>query len=253
MDCTAEESLIRMKLQSLSGIKKLEFDLTQRTLLVYHQSDLKTITDNLNQLNLNSSLLSSQSIEVDVIDNEDTINRKSLLLVLIINFSFFLIEIIVGFLANSMGLVGDSLDMLADAFVYGMALMVVGHSLLYKKRVAKLSGYFQMVLALLGFIEVIRRYIFVDEVPDYQLMIIISALALAANAASLYILQRSKSKEIHMQASMIFTSNDIIVNAGVIAAGILVLMLGSPLPDLIIGIIIFTMVLRGAVRILKLS
>ncbi len=152
-----------------------------------------------------------------------------------------------------MGLVGDSLDMLADAFVYGMALMVVGKTIVYKKRVAKLSGYFQITLALLGFTEVVRRYFLVDEMPDYLMMIIISALALAANAASLYILQRSKSKEVHMQASMIFTSNDIIVNAGVIAAGLLVLLLASPLPDLIIGVVIFTMVLRGAVRILKLS
>src|SRR5690606_21131378 len=133
------------------------------------------------------------------------------------------------------------------------ALMVVGKTIVYKKRVVKLSGYFQITLALLGFTEVVRRYFFPDEMPDYLMMIIISALALAANAASLYILQRSKSKEVHMQASMIFTSNDIIVNAGVIAAGILVLMLASPLPDLIIGVVIFTMVLRGAVRILKLS
>ena len=56
-----------------------------------------------------------------------------------------------------------------------------------------------------------------------------------------------------MQASAIFTSNDIIVNGGVILAGILVYFLNSKWPDLVIGGIVFTFVMRGAIRILKLS
>jgi Co/Zn/Cd efflux system component len=56
-----------------------------------------------------------------------------------------------------------------------------------------------------------------------------------------------------MQASAIFTSNDIIVNGGVILAGILVYFLENKWPDLAIGGIVFAFVMRGAVRILKLS
>ena len=56
-----------------------------------------------------------------------------------------------------------------------------------------------------------------------------------------------------MQASMIFTSNDIIINIGVIIAGVLVYFTASKYPDLIIGGIIFLIVVRGALRILKLS
>jgi Co/Zn/Cd efflux system component len=56
-----------------------------------------------------------------------------------------------------------------------------------------------------------------------------------------------------MKASMIFTSNDVIINMGVIIAAILVNMLQSNKPDLIIGIIVFTLVIQGAFRILKLS
>lgn len=55
-----------------------------------------------------------------------------------------------------------------------------------------------------------------------------------------------------MQASMIFTSNDIIINAGVALAGVLVLSLDSPYPDLLVGAVVFVLVARGAVRILKL-
>jgi Co/Zn/Cd efflux system component len=56
-----------------------------------------------------------------------------------------------------------------------------------------------------------------------------------------------------MKASMIFTSNDVIINTGVILAGILVLLTGSKYPDLIIGAIVFLIVVRGAIRMLKLG
>jgi Co/Zn/Cd efflux system component len=65
-------------------------------------------------------------------------------------------------------------------------------------------------------------------------------------------LKKSK-EEAHMKASMIFTSNDVIINLGVIAAGILVNWLNSGTPDLIIGTIVFVLVIQGAFRILKLS
>ena len=56
-----------------------------------------------------------------------------------------------------------------------------------------------------------------------------------------------------MKASMIFTSNDVIINLGVITAGVLVNWLNSNKPDLIIGTIVFVLVIQGAVRILKLD
>lgn len=57
-----------------------------------------------------------------------------------------------GLISKSMGLVADSLDMLADSLVYALSLLAVGQTLIRKKKVAKLSGYFQMSLALFGFI-----------------------------------------------------------------------------------------------------
>ena len=85
-------------------------------------------------------------------------------------------------------------------------------------------------------------------------MIVVSILALTANAICLYLLHKSKSKEeAHMKASMIFTSNDVIINVGVITAGILVYWLDSDKPDLIIGTIVFLLVMQGAMRIIKLG
>ncbi len=106
---------------------------------------------------------------------------------------------------------------------------------------------------MLGFIEVVRRFIGLERVPDFLTMVIVSIFALIANVICLYLLQKSKSKEAHMQASMIFTSNDIIINSSVIVAGFLVNWLDSSYPDLIIGAVVFIIVARGAFKILQLS
>ena len=185
---------------------------------------------------------------------ENANQKKLLWSVLAINFAFFIIEMTTGIISKSMGLVADSLDMLADSFVYGISLFAVGGTVIKKKRIAKLAGYFQITLAIIGFVEVLRRFFGDEKLPNFSTMITVSILALIANGICLYILQKSKSKEeAHMKASMIFTSNDVIINLGVIIAGILVNWLSSSKPDLIIGTIVFALVIQGAFRILKLS
>jgi len=56
-----------------------------------------------------------------------------------------------------------------------------------------------------------------------------------------------------MQASMTFTSNDVVINWGVIIASVLVNWLGSSKPDLIIGTIVFIIVVQEAIRILNVA
>jgi Co/Zn/Cd efflux system component len=254
MDCPSEENMIRMKLDGLQVIKKLDFDIENRNLTVFHSEQDKEILFRLESLNFGAKLTRSGSVdEKEVVLENSDVQSKLLWSVLIINFGFFIIEMTTGLFSKSMGLVADSLDMLADAFVYGLSLWAVGSTVIRKKKVARLSGYFQLTLALLGIFEVVRRFIGFEEMPDYRIMIGVSIFALIANAVCLFLLQKSKSNEAHMKASMIFTSNDVIINAGVIIAGVLVLLTQSKFPDLVIGLIVFLIVVRGAIRILKLG
>lgn len=241
-----------MKLQDFDTVKSLEFDIPNRELNVYHSGNPEPILSALETLNLNTTLISTE--ETDGVIETDTSNRQRRLLwtVLVINFVFFGVEMLFGIFSNSMGLVADSLDMLADSIVYALALFAVGGTVARKNNIAKFAGYFQILLAVIGFVEVIRRFLGFEKMPDFQTMIIVSVLALMANVLCLYLLQKNKSKEAHMQASMIFTSNDVIINSGVIVAGLLVHWLNSSYPDLIIGAIVFVIVARGAYRILKL-
>ncbi|GHU72553.1 hypothetical protein FACS189450_10580 [Spirochaetia bacterium] len=119
--------------------------------------------------------------------------------------------------------------------------------------VNSVSGILQLLLAIAGFVEVIRRFIGQETVPNPIIMMAVSVVALIANTASLLLLGKTKGQEVNIKASKIFTSNDVIVNIGVIAAGVLVLVLGSKIPDLVIGAVVFTVVLRGSISIIKLS
>lgn len=255
MDCPSEESIVRLKLEGMEGIKALQFDIPQRKLDVIHEGNAQPITAAIDSLHFNSSLLGTKEIDDDEeLLLRDTTQQETKLLwqVLAINSFFFALEIIAGFISGSIGLVADSLDMLADAVVYGLALFVVGKAVSQKRKIAKISGYLQLLLAVFGFVEVIRRFLGYGETPNFKTMIAVSLFALVGNAVTLYLLQKSKSKEAHMQASMIFTSTDVIVNIGVIVAGALVYFTASNLPDLIVGTVVFALVAFGSNRILKL-
>lgn len=251
MDCSSEETLIKMKLSKNPTINQLVFDIPNRKLEVYFMSDLRSIEEQLESLNLGSKWV--ETVELSEIPIPQVSQERRLLwIVLGINFGFFIIESLAGYIAKSMGLIADSLDMLADAIVYGLALMAVGKAIKTKQHVAKVAGIFQIFLAVVGFAEVIRRFSGMESPPDFLWMILVSLGALVANGYCLFLLQKSKSQEAHMQASMIFTSNDIIINLGVIVAGLAVLATKSAIPDLIIGGIVYLLVMQGAIRILKL-
>ena len=253
MDCPSEENLIRIQLDGISNIANLEFDIPNRKLTVFHSGEIDQIEKMVIALNLGGKRISTEQIDQRHFQ-ENTNQKKLLWAVLAINFAFFIIEMTTGLISKSMGLVADSLDMLADSFVYAISLFAVGGNLIRKKRIAKIAGYFQITLAIIGFLEVLRRFFGAEKLPDFSTMIIVSIFALIANGICLYILQKSKSKEeAHMKASMIFTSNDVIINVGVIFAGVLVHWLSSNKPDLIIGTIVFALVIQGAFRILKLG
>ena len=44
-----------------------------------------------------------------------------------------------GLISKSVGLVAESLDMLADLFVYGISLLALGASVIRKKKIARLA------------------------------------------------------------------------------------------------------------------
>jgi cation diffusion facilitator family transporter len=176
--------------------------------------------------------------------------RRVLGILLAINAAMFVVEFIVGLIGQSTGLIADALDMLADAAVYALALAAVGRAWPAKARAARISGIAQIVLACGVVLDVVRRFIEGSE-PVSALMMAMGLAALLANLACLLLLARHRRGEVHMRASWIFSRNDVLANLGVMLAGALVALSGSPLPDLVIGLGIALLVMTGGIGIIR--
>ena len=259
MDCPAEERLIRMALDGVEQVAALEFDLPNRKLKVFHNHNLEEVESRIESLDLGAELESSLNIDRSEMSqmlassSESNLKESAILKTLLaINATMFGVELSVGWWAQSTGLISDSVDMFADAAVYGVALYVVGRSAQMKLRAAHFSGWLQMILALGALSEVLRRLVFGSD-PASALMMTFGVVAMIANVACLLLIAKSKDSGAHMKASWIFSANDVIANGGVILAGLLVAVTGSRFPDLVIGFIISVIVFLGARRILRLK
>lgn len=184
---------------------------------------------------------------VEIKNSEES---KVLITLLAINAVMFVIEIVLGILSESTALIADSMDMLADAIVYGIGLYAVGRAAMVKIQAAHLSGIFQIILGSFVAMDVLRRTIMGSD-PESSLMILVGIAALIANIICLQLISKHRDGEVHMRASWIFSKNDVIANLGIIVGGCLVYLFDSRYPDLIIGLAISVLVIRGGIHIIK--
>ena len=253
MDCPSEEGLIRMALQDLPEVS-LSFDLAGRRLTAVHPGSAAAVLGRLTPLGLGATQVSSEVVagpDARPPAAGDVAEARTLKILLGINAVMFVVELGLGLLAQSTGLVADSLDMFADAAVYGLAWYAVGRAASLKLRAAHVAGWLQIVLALGVLLDVGRRSLYGSE-PMSGLMVAVGLLALAANVTCLVLIARQRDRGAHMKASYIFSANDVLANVGVMVAGGLVAWTGSRFPDLVIGAVIAALVLNGARRILAL-
>jgi len=191
--------------------------------------------------------MSGCGCEIEIKNKEQ---HHVLILLLAINGVMFMAEMVAGIIADSTALIADSLDMLADATVYAIGLYAVGRSLLVKAKAAHVSGILQVVLGLGVLFDIVRRTVVGSE-PESTMMIVVGIVALIANTVCLMLIYKHRQGEVHMRASWIFSKNDVLANLGVISGGFLVAYTGSSYPDLFIGLIIATIVIRGGTHIIK--
>jgi Co/Zn/Cd efflux system component len=217
------------------------------------------VVKTMKSVGLGATLVSLESVDQNSVQSAletTTVNQtreaQVLRWLLAINAVMFILEFGVGIVAQSTGLIADSLDMFADATVYGVSLYAVGKAAKLKLKAAHFSGWLQMALALGVLLEVIRRFLYGSE-PVSMLMMGFGIVALIANIICLLLIFKSRDQGSHMKASWIFSANDVLANVGVIVAGVLVSVTGTQYPDLVISLLIAGLVMWGAIRILRLK
>lgn len=178
--------------------------------------------------------------------------KKILWTVFVINLGMFFIEIVTGIFAKSSSLTADSLDMLLDAFVYGLSLYVLKQNHQAKARASLFKGISMFLLGLYVVIESVFK-IYHPIIPNGATISIIGILALVANVISFALLWNHKNGDINMKSAWICSRNDIANNTVVIIAGMLVLYFNSMWPDIIIGLGMSLIVVQSSLQIIRES
>ncbi|UUX96638.1 cation transporter [Aquabacterium sp. J223] len=183
------------------------------------------------------------------LDANQAADRRILWWVLLINVGQCLAGVAVGLWAASTAVIGAALDNLADASVYGVSLYAVGRAASIKVRAARLSGWLLIGLAAMLVVEVLRRF-FGGEAPIGPAMMGMAAINAALNIVCLRLLKRHRGEDVNFKASAIFTNNDSIVNLAIVLSGALVMLWGSNLPDLVLGLVVAAIAGNGGREIL---
>jgi cation diffusion facilitator family transporter len=180
---------------------------------------------------------------------ETEAQQRVLRIALALNATMFIVGLVAGLLGQSSSLIADSLDMLADASAYAIALWAVGRSARFKAGAATLSGSLLLLLGVVVLLDGGRRALLGSQ-PESLVMMAVAFVSFLVNANVLRMLGRYREGEVHLRATWIFTRVDVIANVGVILSGLLVLLTGSRFPDLVVGGAIGIYVIKEAIEIL---
>jgi len=182
--------------------------------------------------------------------SENHQQRRTLLVVLILNALLFVGLGAGGILADSSALLANAVDNGADSVVYLISFLAIGRALSWKKGAARLSGILLLVFAAGVVVDVGRRWWFGAE-PVGWTMMGLALVAAIVNLACLLLLKRISSDDVNMEAAETFSLNDFAANGGILVAGGLVLWLDQTWPDLVVGLLVAALAIKGGVEILR--
>ncbi len=180
----------------------------------------------------------------------DDQQRRTLLIVLILNALLFLGLGVGGILADSSALLANAVDNASDSVVYLISFVAIGRAASWKRGAARLSGILLLVFAAGVLIDVGRRWWFGTEPVGWTMM----GLALVAgivNLICLVLLRRDQSGDVNMEAAKTFSMNDFASNGGILVAGGLVMWLDQAWPDLVVGMLVAAIAVKGGIEILR--
>ena len=164
-------------------------------------------------------------------------DRRTLYIVLALNFAMFVLEIWQGTKADSTSLIADSMDFLSDSFSYVITLYVLTKSLRARAHASLLKAALMLCLAAVALGQGIHNLI-THAMPHYTTMGWVGTLALIANVTSAALLYRTRNRDSNMESVWLCSRNDAIANVAILIAAFLVFATESLWPDLIVALII---------------
>lgn len=176
--------------------------------------------------------------------------RRILVTVLALNLLLVGLLTAAGVRAESNGLIANALDNASDSAVYVISLFAVSRSPRWKRATAAASGVLLLVFAIGVVADAVRRYLVGSE-PVGPIMMGAAVIAGAVNLLCLVLLKRLGRSDVNVRAAETFSTNDFIASGGVLVAGGLVAWTDQPWPDLLVGVAVSAVAVKGGIEILR--
>lgn len=180
----------------------------------------------------------------------DSVYRRTLWIVVVLNIGFGLLELAGGFLAGSQALKTDSLDFIGDGSITLFGLIALGWSAVARGRTALVQGIFLAALGA-GVLGFTAWRAFQAIPPEAGLMGGIGIAALAVNVSAALLPVRFRDwGDATSRGIWLFSRNDAVANIAVVAAA-LVGWTGRAWPDLVVAGVIALLFLHSAYDIIR--
>ncbi|WP_270167697.1 cation diffusion facilitator family transporter [Paenibacillus sp. SYP-B4298] len=193
-------------------------------------------------------------------------NKRTLLISFAIITAYMVVEVIGGFMTNSLALISDAGHMLSDSLALAIALLAfrfgekavsTGKTYGYRRfeiLAATLNGLTLIGIAIYIFYEAIERFTNPPEVATVG-MLIISTIGLLVNILVAWIMMRGGDTEhnLNMRGAFLHVISDMMGSVGAIAAALLMMFFGWGWADPLASVIVAVLVLRSGYMVSKSS
>lgn len=192
-------------------------------------------------------------------------NKKVLLFAFVFTALFASLEVIYGFITNSLSLLSEGAHMASDAFSLGLAAFAVALALKgasatkmfgYKRAepiAAFLNGLGLMIIPLLVVFEAIKRLIYGSEEILSKEMLVVAAIGLLVNLIVAFMLTRGDKENINVRAAALHVIADLLSSVSTIAVSLLIMFFNFHFIDAIASIVISVIIFSGGLKIIKES
>lgn len=195
---------------------------------------------------------------------ETLVSRKHITLALTITAAFFVVELVGGYVTNSLALSADAWHMLNDIFALAFALTAAWVSV-RPNDMKKTYGYYraEILAAFLNgiFLWAIVAFIFYNAVERLwnpvtvasSEVLVIAVTGLAVNGLSAVILSRSQSRSFNVRGAFLHVVSDTLGSVAVIAAAVIMFLTGWYQADPVFSMAVAVLIFYGAFKLVRES
>lgn len=189
-------------------------------------------------------------------------SRRRMWIALAINLGLLAAEVVGGILTGSLALLADAGHVLSDAGAIVLALAAVRLAALpaagrrtfgYQRSevlAALINGLTLVAVSVAIAVAAIGRFGDPPEIDGWGVLAL-GAFGLAGNLAATLVLARGERDDINLEGVLRHSVADALGSVGVLVAGAVVLLGGSPIVDPIVGLLIALLILASSWRLIK--